>query len=79
VSACNREGRARDPHQNIAHPLGPEYSSELEYLRSYVRTLRKKIEDDAARPKYIVTEPWVGYRFCDSSDPQLSATETKSF
>jgi len=49
---------------------GPEYSSELEYLRSYVNTLRKKIEDDAARPKYIVTEPWVGYRFCDPSDPQ---------
>ena len=48
---------------------GPEYSSEVEYLRSYVNTLRKKIEDDAARPKYILTEPWVGYRFCDPSDP----------
>jgi hypothetical protein len=34
---------------------GPEYSSEVEYLRSYVNTLRKKIEDDAARPKYILT------------------------
>jgi two-component system, OmpR family, KDP operon response regulator KdpE len=57
---------------------GPEYGTELEYLRSYVRTLRKKIEDDATRPKYILTEPWVGYRFCDPSDPQ-SVAQSESF
>jgi two-component system KDP operon response regulator KdpE len=44
---------------------GPEYGSELEYLRSYVRLLRKKIESNPARPEYILTEPWVGYRFRD--------------
>jgi two-component system KDP operon response regulator KdpE len=48
---------------------GPEYGAELDYLRSYIRTLRKKLEDDPARPKYIQTEPWVGYRFCNPSDP----------
>jgi two-component system, OmpR family, KDP operon response regulator KdpE len=48
---------------------GPEYGNELEYLRSYVRMLRKKIEDDPARPQYILTEPWVGYRFRNPSDP----------
>jgi two-component system KDP operon response regulator KdpE len=47
---------------------GPEYGSELEYLRSYVRLLRRKIEANPARPEYILTEPWVGYRFCDPSD-----------
>jgi two-component system KDP operon response regulator KdpE len=57
---------------------GPEYGTELDYLRSYVRTLRKKIEDDAARPKYILTEPWVGYRFCDASDLHSPATESES-
>jgi two-component system KDP operon response regulator KdpE len=57
---------------------GPEYGTELEYLRSYVRTLRKKIEDDATRPKYILTEPWVGYRFCDPTDPQSATTESES-
>jgi two-component system KDP operon response regulator KdpE len=46
---------------------GPEYGSELEYLRSYVRLLRKKIEANPARPEYILTEPWVGYRFCNPS------------
>jgi len=48
---------------------GPEYGNELEYLRSYIRMLRKKIEDDPARPQYILTEPWVGYRFRNPSDP----------
>jgi two-component system KDP operon response regulator KdpE len=46
---------------------GPEYGAELEYLRSYVRLLRKKIETDPARPEYILTEPWFGYRFRDPS------------
>jgi two-component system KDP operon response regulator KdpE len=41
---------------------GPEYGNELEYLRTYIRALRKKIEDDPAHPVYLVTEPWVGYR-----------------
>jgi two-component system, OmpR family, KDP operon response regulator KdpE len=49
---------------------GPEYGSELEYLRSYVRMLRKKIENDPAKPAYILTEPWVGYRFHNPSDPE---------
>ena len=46
---------------------GPEYREQLEYLRSYVRALRKKIEDDPSRPKYILTEPWLGYRFHNPS------------
>jgi two-component system KDP operon response regulator KdpE len=48
---------------------GAEYGGELEYLRSYIRMLRKKIEDDPAQPDYILTDPWVGYRFHNPSDP----------
>jgi two-component system, OmpR family, KDP operon response regulator KdpE len=47
---------------------GPEYGGELEYLRTYICMLRKKIEDDPARPQYILTEAWVGYRFQDPHD-----------
>ena len=54
---------------------GPEYGEELEYLRSYVRAVRKKIEDDPAHPKYILTEPWVGYRFHNPSDREPGAHE----
>ncbi len=52
----------------LASVWGHEYGSELEYLRSYVKMLRKKIEPDPSRPEYILTEPWVGYRFRDPSD-----------
>jgi two-component system KDP operon response regulator KdpE len=45
---------------------GPEYGGETEYLRTYIRSLRKKIEVEADRPQYILTEPWVGYRFRDA-------------
>jgi two-component system KDP operon response regulator KdpE len=48
---------------------GVEYGNELEYLRSYVKMLRKKIEIDPSKPEYILTEPWVGYRFRNPSDP----------
>jgi two-component system KDP operon response regulator KdpE len=42
---------------------GPDYGQETESLRVVINQLRKKVEADPARPKYIVTEPWVGYRF----------------
>lgn len=54
---------------------GPEYGGELEYLRSYMRMLRKKIEDDPSHPRYILTEPWVGYRFRNPSDPDAPASD----
>lgn len=47
---------------------GPEYGGELEYLRTFVRQLRKKLGDEAAAPKYIVTDSQVGYRFRVETD-----------
>jgi two-component system KDP operon response regulator KdpE len=42
---------------------GPEYGEETENLRVVINQLRKKIEKDHSQPRYILTEPWVGYRF----------------
>jgi two-component system KDP operon response regulator KdpE len=42
---------------------GPDYGEEHEYLRVFMNRLRKKIEPDPAKPRYLLTEPWVGYRF----------------
>jgi two-component system, OmpR family, KDP operon response regulator KdpE len=42
---------------------GANYSEQTEYLRVFIGQLRKKIEPDPASPRYIITEPWIGYRF----------------
>jgi two-component system KDP operon response regulator KdpE len=42
---------------------GADYGEEVEYLRVFVNQLRKKIEKNPSSPKYLLTEPWVGYRF----------------
>jgi two-component system KDP operon response regulator KdpE len=42
---------------------GPDYGDEVEYLRVFINQLRKKIEKNPSAPKYLLTEPWVGYRF----------------
>ena len=51
-------------HRRILQSVwGPDYGEEAENLRVVINQLRKKIEADPAHPKYIITEPWVGYRF----------------
>ena len=51
-------------HQSILnHVWGPEDADHTEYLRVYIRQLRKKLEEVPDQPKYILTEPGVGYRF----------------
>jgi two-component system KDP operon response regulator KdpE len=51
-------------HRTLLAALwGGNYVEQNEYLRVFVGNLRKKIEPDAANPRYILTEPWIGYRF----------------
>ncbi len=51
-------------HRRILQSVwGPDYGEETENLRVVINQLRRKIEVDPAHPKYIITEPWVGYRF----------------
>jgi two-component system KDP operon response regulator KdpE len=60
------------PHDKILQTVwGPDYGNEVEYLRVFVNQLRKKIEPDPAHPRYILTEPWTGYRF--NADSQGSS------
>ena len=52
------------PHETLlAKVWGREYVDEIDYLRVYVRRLRRKLEDDPDRPRHILTERGVGYRF----------------
>ena len=52
------------PHAKLLQAIwGPDYGEEVEYLRVFINQLRKKIESDPSHPEYLITEPWVGYRF----------------
>ena len=55
---------------------GPDYGEETENLRVVINQLRKKIEADPTHPKYIVTEPWIGYRF-QTLRPNTSKTPSR--
>jgi two-component system KDP operon response regulator KdpE len=55
------------PHAKLLRSVwGPEYGNELEYLRTYIRQIRMKIEDDPADPRYLLTDSHIGYRFSES-------------
>lgn len=56
-------GRVVTHSQLLRAVWGPNFQGETHYLRVYVGQLRRKIEEDASQPRYIVTEPGVGYRF----------------
>ncbi len=50
--------------RDLLHEVwGPTYGRETNYLRVYVGGLRKKLEDDPSRPRHLITEPGMGYRF----------------
>jgi len=58
-------GRAVTYGKLLTQVWGPDYRQEVDYLRTFVRQLRKKIEDDPANPKYLLTDAYVGYRFAE--------------
>jgi two-component system, OmpR family, KDP operon response regulator KdpE len=65
VLAQNR-GRLVTHRQLLPEVWGPSYENETHYLRVHVAHIRAKIEPDPARPRYVITEPGVGYRLLDS-------------
>jgi two-component system, OmpR family, KDP operon response regulator KdpE len=63
------------PHRRLLQAVwGPDYGQETEYLRVFINQLRKKVEPDPSQPRYILTEPWLGYRF---EPPQEAAKKTR--
>ncbi len=60
-------GRVLTDRALLHEVWGPEYSEESHYLHVYVARLRKKIEPDANRPRYLLTEPGIGYRFAEDA------------
>jgi two-component system KDP operon response regulator KdpE len=58
-------GRVVTHRQVLQEVWGPEYGEEREYLRTFVKQLRRKVEDDAAHPRLILTQPGLGYRLAN--------------
>lgn len=59
----NHAGKMLTHRQLLQRVWGDEYGGEAEYLRVYMQRLRRKLEPDPANPRYLLTEPGVGYRF----------------
>lgn len=58
-------GKVLTHRQLLQGVWGPEYGEETEYLRTFIKQLRRKLEGDPSRPAHIITEPGVGYRFTE--------------
>jgi two-component system KDP operon response regulator KdpE len=63
TSLVTRPGRLVPRRQLLHEVWGPAYDTETNYLRVYVANLRRKLESDPARPRHLITEPGMGYRF----------------
>ena len=63
VYLARHSGKVMTHRALLAAVWGPNATEQPEYLRVFVGQLRKKIEPDPSAPRYILTEPWVGYRF----------------
>jgi two-component system KDP operon response regulator KdpE len=70
-----RSGRVVTYAKLLTAVWGADCREEVEYLRTFVRQLRKKIEDDASNPVYLLTDVYVGYRFADAQSFQDDQTE----
>jgi two-component system KDP operon response regulator KdpE len=64
------QGRLVTQRQLLQDIWGPAYETETNYLRVYTAQLRRKLEPDVTRPRYIITEPGVGYRFRATEPPR---------
>jgi two-component system KDP operon response regulator KdpE len=71
---------ARDQGKLVTHRAllrevwGPGYGSESNLLHVHVSQLRRRIEPDPARPRYLITAPGAGYRLVDPTRPEASTT-----
>jgi two-component system KDP operon response regulator KdpE len=62
-------GKLVSQRQLLQEVWGPQYATETNYLRQYMAQLRRKLEDDASRPRHLLTEPGMGYRFVPYDEP----------
>ncbi len=72
-----QEGKPLTHKRLLQTVWGPDHAEQTENLRVVINKLRKKIEKDPAHPRYILTEPWLGYRFQLPSLPSEKRSRRK--
>ncbi len=65
---ASNTGRVLTHHSILTHVWDPAEADHIEYLRVYIRQLRKKLETDPEQPEYVLTEPGIGYRFISDDE-----------
>lgn len=76
VYLAKHPGKVLTHRALLAAVWGGDYTGQTEYLRVFIGQLRKKIEPVPSMPRYILTEPWIGYRFNpEAADPKPPVTE----
>jgi two-component system KDP operon response regulator KdpE len=68
-SLARNAGRLVSHQALLAEVWGKAHEHDTQYLRVFIRQLRRKLGEDAAQPRYIINEPGVGYRMADEGDP----------
>jgi two-component system, OmpR family, KDP operon response regulator KdpE len=70
-------GKLVSQRQLLQEVWGPQYQTETHYLRQYMAQLRRKLEEDPAHPRYLLTEPGMGYRFRPSAEASPQPPEAE--
>ena len=65
---ASHRGRLVTQDMNLRAIWGPAYVDDSQYLRVYIRQLRQKLGDDATNPRFIATEPGIGYRLLEGPE-----------
>jgi two-component system, OmpR family, KDP operon response regulator KdpE len=69
AALAENPGRVMTIRQLLQRVWGPQYTTETDYVKGVIRRLRVKLEADPAHPRYIITEPHLGYRLNDTLTP----------
>ena len=78
TTLVRNRGKLVTQRQLLQEVWGPEYQTEGNYLRVYMAHLRRKLEPDPSRPRYLVTEPGIGYRFTATGSGAASPPDGRS-
>ena len=69
TTLASHAGRVLTHQALLAQVWGPGYENDVQNLHVFISQLRRKIEPQPARPRFVLTEPGIGYRFCPLDDP----------